>query len=163
MQNPVILKTMQAHKIFGKLIRIWSLLPDEQFSKEVGQVSGRFLLIDVKNFHAILAGEKLIDQVDYEIRDGIEHIELIKRTPNRAGFLLPEPEVLSKVQTNLKPGDVVCVPAVYGYDAATQDYEADQQAETACPPTHRPVVVGKNPLETFLDPYLSSYMVTQCQ
>ena len=97
---------------------------------------------------------------DYHIRPDIEEIELIPRTPKRFSILLPERKVLKGLQTqnsselrmatiyaDVKPDDVVDLNSVPAHGRAT----------------YRVILEGEDKFSKFLEPYMASYMCTQCR
>ncbi len=169
MKNAMELRTRRASGVFGRLVREWTLDFDAAVPHRQ-EADGR-LLISVGDLRAILTENGLVEgnadddmDGDYRIRADIEEIELIPRRPKRFSILLPEKGVLEGLQS----GDAgqLRMAAVYAeVDPAKPELDLKQlraAADDGRPATYQVTLEGEDRFRKFLDPYMASYMCTQC-
>lgn len=163
MDNPLILWTRKASGVLGALIREWTLDPSTRPAGH--RMEGeRICVIPASAFREALAG--LVEGAetagaDYQLRDGIAEVELILRRPDRLAFLMPEEDILRE-QAAIAPGATIRVPALYIESGQSGTAPSTPAVESTARAAYE-VEVGKDPLRTFLDPYLASYSCMQCK
>ncbi len=164
MKNAMELRTRRASGVFGRLIREWTVEFDNTIPHD-RETDGR-LIIEVETLRGILTDNGLVEgdadseDGDYHIRDDIQQIELIPRRPNRFSVLLPERDVLRSLQG--QSGGELRMPAVYSeVDATSGTLQLDQLAEEG-PAAYVVSLEGEDKFRKFLDPYMASYLCTQC-
>jgi hypothetical protein len=177
MDNPVNLQSRKAFGVFGSMVRGWSLLDEGETPYGFAKDGERTFVIGAEAFRAMLVKAGLKDGTpapggtpdpgaDFWLRPGVAEIELLRRRPDRASFLMPEAEVM-KEQKELAPGDIVAVPALYAEVGPGGPHAGNAPPVAAVDdkdgPSHYQVVMGHDPLRTFLDPYLAGYLCMQCK
>ena len=112
MENPLQFKTDKGLRCFGALLRGWAKGTAEL--PEGAVEDGRAIRIPVGRFVEFLASEPqgLTEGVDFSIRAGIEHIELIVREASTASILLPEKSVIEAQEQ--AADTTVAMPRFYG-------------------------------------------------
>ncbi len=160
MDNPFTLKTHKAAQVLGRLVRQWST---GELSPPGGSGDGRTVVVDIEALRKMLLAE--LGPEEFEIRDGVKELELVKRTPERFSILLPEPEVLAHQAALAQSGQpvVVNVGSLY-VDMNPGDLDMNGKTSQPNPahPASYPVTLGKNAFDAFLDPYMGSYVTAQC-
>lgn len=169
MENPIELRTRRAMGVVGGLIRKWSTDPD---CRPAHRMEGdRHCVIGIDAFLQVLAAQNLIrgdmardDEGDFAIRSDIREIELVLRKPDRISVLLPEQEVMTGMTGN-SPPQLMRMPSLYSdIDPADPDLQNNplRRAADDLRPATYVVTLGKDPFDTFLDPYMAAYSFSQC-
>ncbi len=157
--NPITIHSRKALAGIGALIRSWTL--DAASRPDGIEEYGRLWVIERAVFEKALAARGLSAGVDYQLRDGIEAVELVVRRDDRATLVLPEAAVLREVAA----GDTtVALPRLYrdtdrwpvGDPPHPQALAEDELAMYA-------VTLGSDPFADFLDAHMAAYSVTQCK
>lgn len=169
MENPIELRTRRAMGIVGGLIRKWSVEPE---CRPAHRMEGeRHCVIGIDAFLQVLAEQNLKrgdmaqgDDGDFAIRGDIREIELVLRKPDRISILLPEQEVMTGMTGDTAP-QIMRMPALYS-DIDPADPDLQKNPLRPATDDHRPatyvVTLGKDPFDTFLDPYMAAYSFSQC-
>lgn len=172
LQNPFILQTRHATGVFGRLVRTWAI--DEGARKKLAGKSklprsGR-LVVKVKRFRKALSDAGLREgtekkPADFCIRDGVEEVQLIVRKPECFTILLPERRILRELG-KARPPITVRVANLY-LDVAKAgsdlDYANLPRAEGDHGAATYDLRLGADPFGTFLDPFMASYICSQCR
>ncbi len=168
MKNAMELRTRKASGVFGRLIRQWTLEFDTDLPHR-REPDGR-LVIAAEVLRNILAEADLVEgdadgeDGDYHIRSDIEEIDLIPRQPGRFSVLMPEKDVLRALRA--EESGHLRMAAVYAeVDPAKPDLDLAQLRPADSdlrPATYTVTFDGDDKFRKFLDPYMASYMCTQC-
>ncbi len=170
MDYPLEMRTERALGTLGRLIFDWAenarSLPQGS-REEAGRV-----VIGVSTFHQLMAAEGLVhgdpedkDAGDYAIRADVTEVELIRRTPQRASILLPEPQIVSYYRETTDP---VEAPVVRLYKRMADAHATGTTEQlTAVTESNDHAVYGKvtltdDPLEAFIYPNTGYYSCSQC-
>lgn len=161
MQNPIVLHTNRAMGRFGRLIRDWTLDPSTRPPHVME--GARICVIRATDFVQALESTGL-DAKDFTLRPGVEHVELLLRTPDRLSVVLPEADLLESHLANDGPV-VVHVARVYGdVDPDKPDFGMEDMtpaADDSGRATYE-VTIQDDPFRRFIDPYMAAYVCTQC-
>ena len=168
MKNAMELKTRRASGVLGRLVREWTV--DFDASLPHRQEDDGRLVMTVGDLRAILTENGLVvgaadaTDGDYHAHANIGEIELIPRRPGRFSILLPEKEVMERLQAQnnselrlatiyfeVKPGD-----NVIDLEKIVASVDDGNDA------TYQVTLEGEDRFRNFLDPYMASYMCTQC-
>lgn len=169
MENALQLKTRKATGVLGKLIRQWALDLD---TRPPFRMEGDCRwIIAVEDFRSLLSDSGLVeansqnDTGDYLIRDDIDEIELITRKPNRFSVLLPEAEIIQSLLDNEDTAQLQMASVYAEVDPARPELDLSGLRDTqedSRPATYKVTMEGDKKFEKFLDPYMASYVCSQC-
>jgi len=158
MRNAFTPITIRGLETVGTLIRRWTLKPETR--PEHVMEGGRICVIDVDVFRNALLQEGLCETaadgavVDFEIRQGVDKVELIFRRPDRFAMLMPEEEALTRFEA---PGShMLPVPVSY------QLINGQNAASNPNAPATYQVALDHETYAAFLDPFMAGYVCSQC-
>lgn len=152
MNNPLKPINLKALRTLGELVRSWSIpgaLPDD------ARVDDHTYCIDREKFEQILADKGLKAGEDYILRPNIKSIELVVRREDVFTVTLPEQFTDLDADSGTT---VIELPVIY------EGIEPDSviNGDDSTPATVE-VQVTNTKLDAFLDPYVASYVCSQCR
>ena len=167
MMNPIVLKTTNAANRLGELVEIWSKSPADA----PGTLSGDKRTVSMSRAEFTTAmGLEIADE--FEIRDGVDFVELVVRRSNTATLLLPETSVFEhhakvladgSAASDRAPTTIIAVPRVY-MDLSPDTAKVgvgDIETNLSVPSNYEVEVTG-DALDAFLRPFMAGYVCTQC-
>ena len=169
MEFPLEMRTERALGILGKLIFDWAEDADS-LPPGCREEAGR-IIIEVETFHRLMQAAGLVQGDpggaggDYAVRVNVTEIELVRRGPERASILLPEPHVVAGLRAMTEPVDA---PVVRLYKRVVDGLGDTGPARlTEARHSTEDVLYGKvrldgDPLESFIYPNTAYYSCTQC-
>lgn len=149
---PFKLLTRSGARVLGELMRNWATggLPPE--ANETGQ-SATMTIDDLKTH---LSAQGLSEGTDYSVRTGVNKVELYRRVPDTATFLMPESEAITRFEE----------PGAHNVDLPSQYLEILLSPKIGglyqTPYANYPFQIDSDGYEEFLDPFMASYMCMQC-
>ena len=153
MENPFTPNTQKALRAFGELIRQWST-GEKTPPGDPGEA--RTIVMTIQKFQDCLqeVDPSLVVPNDYEIRNDVQHVEIIWRRDDWFSVLLPEPNATARPE----PGQTkpVAIPLLYVPDDPSSVELAPND------PATKKVELTQANFEVFLDPYMAGYCCTQC-
>lgn len=169
MDYPLEMRSERALGILGRLIFDWAA--DPASLPDGAREEGGRIVLDVERFHALMRDQGLVQGDpggaggDYAVRADITGVELIRRSPERASILLPEPHIVAGYRAMTDP---VAAPVVRLYKRVADAHASGGKAElTEARASGEDVLYGTvtldgDPLEAFIYPNTAYYSCTQC-
>lgn len=155
--NPITVYSQKGLQAIGKLMRFWTL---DASSRPEGRLEGRTYVMSREVFVDALATAGLAHGVEYEMRDGVDEVELYMRDPSRLTLTLPEPDVLDSMG---QTPSYVRVP-VLDYEGKSYEAGPVPKGQDA---SHKMLKLDGDgyydPYGAFIDSYLAAYSCTQCK
>lgn len=171
-RDPIEILSTKGLRVMGKCIAQWCVDPIKRPPNTRIEAGGRLVVFSKEDFLAHLEAlpeEERLTRRDIRIRDDVKEIELIVRRDDRLSILLPDPEALKHQKVIQQRGHPVAVMLPTLYQLLNKD---DQQGKPWMdvnldvtdldPKTEEMRLIGGDPFEQFLYPYLASYLCAQC-
>lgn len=158
--NQIFFITADAQRRFGSLIRKWT--KDAAARPGQTQDDGSTLL-ERDSFIAFMRSESFLEGDDYLLRDDIEEVQIFGRRPEQLVLLLPEADLLTKIEADPQPH----INLSRVHRKAEDEYSAEMgEQRPAAKNGERNAGEGakldSGTMNQFLSDYLGDYTVRQC-
>ena len=158
MINPIQFISVVGMRTGGRLLRKWAT--GDTALPEGAVEDGRLVRIERQAMIDFLtsAAIGLTEGVDFRIRDDVTEVELIRRNKGTATLLLPEPDVVQRLEGPVDGEPeitTIAMPAFYATAGIDPDSATGALYEL-------PLAEGDAKFDQFIDQHMAFYCCSQC-